>query len=96
MVVWSHDLYSMPISQLKDLSAEITLVGGKIVYEKQPAIKTQTTMSTAVWTTGSLQTITTPFRPAMSVALAVQVIIVTAALGATALLVRRKIRRLAH
>ena len=95
MVVWSHDLYSMPISQLKDLSAEITLVGGKIVYEKQPAIKTQTTMSTAVWTTGSLQTITTPFRPAMSVALAVQVI-VAAALGATALLVRRKVRRLAH
>jgi hypothetical protein len=85
----------MPISQLKDLSAEITLVGGKMVYEKQPAIKTQTTMSTAVWTTGSLQTITTPFRPAMSVALAVQVI-VAAALGATALLVRRKVRRLAH
>ncbi|MDD5127338.1 MAG: amidohydrolase [Dehalococcoidales bacterium] len=35
MVVWSHDLYSMPVSQLMDLKAEVTIVGGKIVYEEK-------------------------------------------------------------
>jgi predicted amidohydrolase YtcJ len=40
MVVWSHDLYAMPTSQLKNLEAEITIVGGRIVYQKE---KTETT-----------------------------------------------------
>ena len=33
MVVWSHDLYSIRPQELKDLQAEMTIVGGKIVYE---------------------------------------------------------------
>jgi len=32
IVVWSHDLYSMNPRDLKDLKAEMTMVGGKIVY----------------------------------------------------------------
>jgi len=35
MVVWSHDLYSMPTNDLKDLTAEIVIVGGKIVYKQK-------------------------------------------------------------
>ena len=35
MVVWSHDLYSVPITELEDLKAEVTIVGGKIVYEEK-------------------------------------------------------------
>jgi predicted amidohydrolase YtcJ len=35
MVVWSHDLYTMPVGQYKDLKAEVTIVGGKIVYEEK-------------------------------------------------------------
>ena len=33
LVVWSHDLYSISPRDMKDLQAEITIVGGKIVYE---------------------------------------------------------------
>ncbi|MFH1141229.1 MAG: amidohydrolase [Chloroflexota bacterium] len=32
VVVWSHDLYSAPIGRLRDLEAEVTIVGGKIVF----------------------------------------------------------------
>jgi len=32
MVVWSHDFYSMAPRELNDLKAEMTMVGGKIVY----------------------------------------------------------------
>jgi predicted amidohydrolase YtcJ len=32
IVVWSHDLYSINPRQLNDLKAEMTIVGGKIVY----------------------------------------------------------------
>jgi hypothetical protein len=35
MVVWSHDLYTMPASQYMDLEAEVTILGGKIVYEQK-------------------------------------------------------------
>jgi predicted amidohydrolase YtcJ len=33
MVVWSHDLYTMPKEELKDMKAEITIVGGKVLYK---------------------------------------------------------------
>lgn len=35
LVVWSHDLYSARASQLKDLKAEVTIVGGKVVSEEK-------------------------------------------------------------
>ena len=35
MVVWSHDLYSMGANQLKDLKAQVTIVGGKVVSEEK-------------------------------------------------------------
>ncbi|MCX7000162.1 MAG: amidohydrolase [Candidatus Sumerlaeota bacterium] len=34
IVVWSHDFYSMFPRELNDLKAEMTMVGGKIVYGK--------------------------------------------------------------
>lgn len=34
MVVWSHDLYSIPLGEFKNLKVEITIVGGKIVYRE--------------------------------------------------------------
>lgn len=40
MVVWSHDMYSMPTNQLLDLKAEITIVGGRIVYEREEPLTT--------------------------------------------------------
>ncbi len=33
LVVWSHDLYSIKPQELKDFQAEMTIIGGKIVYE---------------------------------------------------------------
>jgi predicted amidohydrolase YtcJ len=33
LVVWSHDLYSIKPQDLKDFNAEVTIVGGKIVYD---------------------------------------------------------------
>ena len=33
LVVWSHDLYSIKPQDLKDFKAEVTIVGGKIVYD---------------------------------------------------------------
>lgn len=35
MVVWSHDLYSVPVSQLENLKPEMTIVGGKVVYKAE-------------------------------------------------------------
>ncbi|UCH02351.1 MAG: amidohydrolase [Candidatus Bathyarchaeota archaeon] len=37
LVVWSRDLYTTPIDKLKDLTVEMTIVGGKIVYGKDMA-----------------------------------------------------------
>lgn len=34
IVVWSHDLYTMPPSELINLQAEVTIVGGEIVYNR--------------------------------------------------------------
>jgi hypothetical protein len=33
LVIWSHDLYTMLPNQLINLAAEMTIVGGKIVYD---------------------------------------------------------------
>ena len=33
LVVWSHDLYSINPRELKDFKAEMTIVGGKVVYD---------------------------------------------------------------
>jgi predicted amidohydrolase YtcJ len=33
LVIWSHDLYSIKPQDLKDFKAEVTIVGGKIVYD---------------------------------------------------------------
>ncbi|RPH97208.1 MAG: hypothetical protein EHM72_13835, partial [Calditrichaeota bacterium] len=33
LVIWSHDLYTMSPSKLIDLAAELTMVGGRIVYD---------------------------------------------------------------
>ena len=33
LVIWSHDLYTMHPSELIDLAAEMTIVGGEIVYD---------------------------------------------------------------
>lgn len=34
MVVWSHDLYTMPINEFINLEAEMTIVGGEIVFNR--------------------------------------------------------------
>jgi len=34
MVVWNHDFYTIPKDQIKDVKAVLTIVGGKIVHEK--------------------------------------------------------------
>jgi len=36
-VVWNHDLYHLTRDQLMELQPEITIVGGKVVYEKVKA-----------------------------------------------------------
>jgi predicted amidohydrolase YtcJ len=47
MVVWSHDLYSIPVDELLEMRAETTIVGGKIVYKAPAAVATSgTTMRT--------------------------------------------------
>ncbi len=33
LVIWSHDLYTMSPTQLNDLAAEMTIVGGEILYD---------------------------------------------------------------
>jgi predicted amidohydrolase YtcJ len=34
MVVWNHDFYTIPKDEIKDVKAVLTIVGGKIVHEK--------------------------------------------------------------
>jgi len=34
MAVWNHDFYTIPKDQIKDVKAILTIVGGKIVHEK--------------------------------------------------------------
>jgi predicted amidohydrolase YtcJ len=34
MVIWEKDFYSVPPKEIKEFSAEITVVGGKVVYNK--------------------------------------------------------------
>ena len=38
MVVWDKDFYTIPPDEIRDVRAEVTMLGGKIVYksEKQP------------------------------------------------------------
>jgi hypothetical protein len=35
LVVWSRDLYSMPLEEMDQLEVLTTIVGGQIVYEKE-------------------------------------------------------------
>ena len=35
MVVWNQDFYTIPKDQIKDVKALLTIVGGKIVYQKE-------------------------------------------------------------
>jgi len=94
MVVWSHDLYSMPTSQLKDLTVEATIVGGKIVYEtKQEVTITGMTLTGATYTTSPVQALTSTYRPIVGVQLAIPIMVfVIVATGAAILLSRRKRR----
>jgi len=93
MVVWSHDLYSMPTSQLKNLEAEITIVGGKIVYQKDKL--TTTTVATSLITTSP----TSPLQviaQVPGVRLIVSVIaLVTVAIVVTTFLGSRRKKKLA-
>jgi len=34
MVVWNRDFYTIPKDEIKDVKAVLTIVGGKIVHEK--------------------------------------------------------------
>ncbi len=34
LVVWSHNLYTMSPREIRDLAAEITIIGGKVVYRR--------------------------------------------------------------
>jgi predicted amidohydrolase YtcJ len=36
MAVWDRDFYSIPIDEIRNVKAVLTLVGGKIIYERQP------------------------------------------------------------
>jgi len=89
MVVWSHDLYSIPTSQLSDLSVETTIVGGRIVYQtKQEVTIRETTRTAATYTTSPVTLI---YRPIEGVRLAIPVIaLVIVAIGTAILLMRRK------
>ena len=88
MVVWSHDLYSMPTSQLKNLEAEITIVGGKIVYLKEkPTTATVATLPMTTRPTGPLQVIAR--APAVRLIVSV-IVLATAAIVVTAFLVSRR------
>ena len=33
MVVWDRDFYTIPTDEIKDAKAEVTIVGGKVVYQ---------------------------------------------------------------
>jgi hypothetical protein len=33
IAVWDHDLYSMPAADIKNLKCELTLFGGRVVYQ---------------------------------------------------------------
>ncbi len=77
MVVWSHNLYSIPTDQMRNLEAEITIVGGKIVYSKEKTTTTLGAPSTNAWASNPLRII----ARAPGVQLAVSIIgLVTVAL----------------
>ena len=91
MVVWSHDLYSVPTGQLRDLSVETTIVGGRIVHQtKQEVTIRETTLTAATYATGPVTSI---YRPIEGVRLAIPIIaLAIVAIGAAILLMRRKTR----
>ncbi|HOE16037.1 MAG TPA: amidohydrolase family protein [Syntrophorhabdaceae bacterium] len=37
LVVWDRNFYTIPINEIKDAKALLTMVGGKVVYERDPA-----------------------------------------------------------
>lgn len=86
MVVWSHDLYSMRASQLRELNAETTIVGGKIVYGAEKLAIAAVT--TAAETTSLITR--EPREGGQTVVLVV--VAVMAVVGAAVFLIRRKKR----
>ena len=83
MVVWSHDLYSIPVDKLLEMRAETTIVGGKIVYKASAATTSGTTMRTVNPPSSGLNE---NMRLIIPLALAV----VVAAVAAVVLLRRKK------
>jgi predicted amidohydrolase YtcJ len=83
MVVWSHDLYSIPVDKLLEMRAETTIVGGKIVYKASAAATSVTTMRTVNPPSSGLNE---NMRLIIPLALAV----VVAAVAAVVLLRRKK------
>jgi predicted amidohydrolase YtcJ len=41
IVVWDRDPYTVPAGELKDLQAELTFLGGELVYERESSITEQ-------------------------------------------------------
>ena len=83
MVVWSHDLYSIPVDKLLEMRAEITIVGGKIVY-KAPA------SATSVATMLTVSPRSSGFNEKMRLTIPIALAVVVAAVAAVVFLRRKK------
>jgi len=83
MVVWSHDLYSIPVDKLLEMRAETTIVGGKIVYEASAATS-GTTMRTVNPPSSGL-------NENMPLMIPLALAVVVAAVAAVVLLRRKKL-----
>ena len=88
LVIWSHDLYSMAPSQLKNLEAETTIVGGKIVYKKEKSMTTTAATSLMTTLAGTLQITTRMSR--VGLILSVIALVAAAVTVTTILGIRRK------
>ncbi len=67
LVIWSHDLYTMTGEQTNDLAAEMTIVGGEIVFDagKNPIVAVSSDKKNEIVPTGFrlVQNYPNPFNP---------------------------------